>query len=172
MKYFLLTILALSAYVFYLSQTSIFFMHLFEVNKVKEMGNPIVLKDLKKIEDINGTYLISCKYNGYNYEVGVGFKYEYLKATWNPTKKSKKPYTMKSKLKIKDKESNIVYEKVSNQGGGYGGNFNGYYWLMPLESFYFKKCEDYTLEIDFIESDIKNIPEDLMYLYMRVDTSL
>jgi len=172
MKYFLLIIVTIGVYIFYLSQTNIFFMHLFEVDKVKEMGNPIVLKELKKIEDINGKHLISCKYNGYNYEVGIGFKYEYLKATWNPTTKFKKPYTIKTNLKIKDKKGNIIYTKVSNKGGGYGGDFNGYYWLIPLEVFYLKKCKDYTLEIDFIESDIKSVPKDLMYLYMRVDTSL
>jgi len=174
MKYFLLIILTISIYIFYLSQTNIFFMHLFEVNKVKEMGKPIVLKDIKKIEDINGTHLISCKYNGYNYEVGIGFKYEYLPTSnhkINPKRRDE--YIIKTKIVVKNKDGEVVYIKNSDKVRGYGGNFSlEYYAMLPLESFYLKKCKDCTLEIDFIESDIKNVPKDLMYLYMRVDTSL
>jgi hypothetical protein len=130
-------------------------------------------KDIKTIQEINGTYKLDCKYIPEVYEIGIGFKYEYLPTKFHKTNpEPRDEYIIKTKMIIRDNKKNIVYTKSSDKVRGYGGSFGlEYYAMLALGEFWLKECKGYTLEIDFIESDIRNVPEDLMYLYVRVNTS-
>ena len=176
MRYFLIFLLIISVYIYYLSQTEIITMHLFE-NKgtIAELKKPIVYKDISNIEDINGTYKFSCKTKWLttykNYEVGVAMKYKLITTDMhkiNPTRW--KEVFIKAKVILKDKNNNIIYSKVLNSYGGYG--WGDYQQFMFLDRFSVDECKDIVLRIDFIDSSMKNVHKDLMYFYIKVDERL
>ena len=176
MKYIIYPLLVIAGFIVlykvYLSETHVGYFYRQLISEPCDYRKPILYKELESIEDINGTYKLFCKYIPEDYEVGVGFKYTYLPTGFhkkNP--KSKGKYTIKTKLRIKDKKGKIVYEKASDKVRGYSNVSLEYYSMLPLENFWLEEREGYTLEIDFIESDIKNVPKDLMYLYIRVNTT-
>ncbi len=176
MKYFFIFLFMLGMYIYYLSKTEIITMYIFE-NKdaIAELKKPIIYQNISKIEDINGIYKFDCKSKWLTtykkYEVGVAMKYKFLTTEWHKTNPTPSKQTnIKAKVTIKDKNNNIIYHKIKNSYGGYG--WLRYKQFMVLDRFSVDECKDIILQIDFIDSTIKNVPTDLMYFYIKVDERL
>jgi len=172
-KYILFAIVGfVFLYQVYLHKTVVGYIYRQLISEPSDYQKPILYKDIKTMQEINGTYKLNCKYIPEVYEVGVGFKYEYLSTRFNKINPEPRDgYVIKTKMIIRDRKDEIIYTKTSKIRG-YGANFGlGYYAMLSLEEFWLTECDGYTLEIDFIESDIGDVPEDLMYLYVRVNTT-
>jgi hypothetical protein len=176
MKYFFTFLFIIAMYIYYLSQTEIITMLLFEQQETyKELKKPIIYKDILKIEDINGTYKFNCKTKWLttykDYEVGIAMKYKFLTTNMHRTNPTpwKQTY-IKANITIKDKNNKIIQSKTKNSYGGYG--WGSYHQFMVLDRFSVNECKDISLKVDFIDSTIKNVPTDLMYFYIIVDERL
>ncbi|WP_024955109.1 hypothetical protein [Sulfurospirillum arcachonense] len=175
-KIILVISIIISVYFFYLTKVDPDFnrlIHMFyEPNDLKV---PVLYKDIKKIEDIDGTYeILNCKYVPEIYVLGLGLKYEFLTNSWHENNiEPDGGYNIKMKLTIKDNKNKIIYSNILNEFSGiYGGNFGlKYDEIFTLDSFKLVHCKNLNMKIEFIDSNIKNIPEDLLYLFVMVNTN-
>lgn len=167
MKIFIGILIILAVYL-YNNATANYIFNIFYYQNHSHLES-IVKKDIKTLKDINHSFKVKLSPN--YYELNLNMKYDYLTTSWHKIKPSigKTAHKLISKVIIKNSKNNVIYEKTIEIKGGSGGLY--YDRIFELHNFIIDYSDTYTISVELIDTNIKDVPKDLLFFDLIFDIS-
>lgn len=167
MKIFIGILIILSLYLY----NNATFNYIFNIFYYQNYSNieSIVKKDINTLKDLNHSFRVKLSPN--YYKLNLKMKYDYFTTSFHETNPTPPKYRRKlvSKVVIKDSKNNIIYSKISDIIGGFEGLY--YNRSYELHNFIIDDSDTYTISIEVIDTNIKNVPKDLLFFDLIFDIS-